>query len=114
MYRWYATPWEILKQLPDVASYLKPEWTIAELEKQAHVNSDLQAAEEMQAAKRKLFAGFQEARSAVASLPPIGRRGTPTQKTKTSLEGKTAPFAAVDRLPMVGPRTHKSSPERRT
>ena len=114
MYRWYATPWEILRQLPDVASYLKPEWTIAELEKQAHAKSDMQAAEEMQAAKRKLFAGFQEARCATASLPLVGRGGTGTQNTKTSLEGKTTPLAVADRLPMVGPRTHKSNQERRT
>ena len=114
VYRWYATPWEILRQLPDVASYLKPEWTIAELEKQAHAKSDMQAAEEMQAAKRKLFAGFEEARRTTASLPFMVRGGTGTQKTKTSLEGKTTPLAIADRLPMAPPRTHKSNQERRT
>ena len=63
-YRWYATPWEILRQLPDVASHLKVDVTIAKLDQQAKVKSDTQAAEQMQAAKRKLFAGFQERRSA--------------------------------------------------
>ena len=63
-YRWYATPWEILRQLPDVASHLKADVTIAKLDQQAKVKSDTQAAEQMQAAKRKLFAGFQERRSA--------------------------------------------------
>ena len=59
VYRWYATPWEILRQLPDVAKHLKPEVTIAKLEQNAQAKSDTQAAEEMQAAKRKLFASFQ-------------------------------------------------------
>ena len=64
VYRWYATPWEILRQLPDVASHLKADVTIAELDQQARAKSDTQAAEQMQAAKRKLFAGFQVRRSA--------------------------------------------------
>jgi hypothetical protein len=63
-YRWYATPWEILRQLPDLARHLKPEVTIEQLEGLARAKSDTQAALEMQAAKTKLFAGFQEQRSA--------------------------------------------------
>src|ERR1022692_2446662 len=31
-YRWYATPWEILRQLPGVAGYLKGDLTIQEME----------------------------------------------------------------------------------
>jgi transposase InsO family protein len=64
VYRWYATPWEILRQLPDVASQLKAELTIAKLDQQAQAKNDTQAAEQMQAAKRKLFASFQQRRSA--------------------------------------------------
>jgi transposase InsO family protein len=64
VYRWYATPWEILRQLPGVASYLKPELTIAKLDQQAQANTDTQAAEEMQKAKCRLFASFQIRRSA--------------------------------------------------
>ncbi len=64
VYRWYATPWEILRQLPDVARYLKAEWTIAQLDQQARAKSDTQAAKEMQEAKHKLFARFQPRRSA--------------------------------------------------
>ena len=30
--RWHATPWEVLRQLPDVASHLKAELTIAQME----------------------------------------------------------------------------------
>jgi hypothetical protein len=63
-YRWDATPWEILRQLPDVASHLQDDVTIAKLDQQAKVKSDMQAAEELQKAKRILFAGFHERRSA--------------------------------------------------
>lgn len=63
-YRWYATPWEILRQLPGVASYLRPEVTIAELERSARTQTDTQAATQMQEAKRRLFASFQRRRSA--------------------------------------------------
>jgi hypothetical protein len=58
VYRWYATPWEILRQLPDLAKHLKPEVTIAKLEQNARAKSDTRAAEEMQTAKRKLFTSF--------------------------------------------------------
>jgi transposase InsO family protein len=63
-YRWYATPWEILRQLPGVAGYLQPGVTLQELENQARRQSDLQAAAAMQAAKCKLLASFPERRSA--------------------------------------------------
>ncbi len=55
IYRWYATPWEILRQLPDLARHLRPEISIHELERKANAQSDTQAAANMQAAKRKLF-----------------------------------------------------------
>ena len=64
VYRWYATPWEILRQLPGVAGYLKPDLTIEELDRQARDQTDLAAARQMQEAKRKLFASFQRRRSA--------------------------------------------------
>jgi transposase InsO family protein len=63
-YGWYATPWEILRQLPGLARWLRPDVTSAELEQQARRKSDTAAALEMQAAKRKLFASFLEKRSA--------------------------------------------------
>lgn len=59
VYRWYATPWEILRQLPGVAGYLRPEITIAALDQIAAAHSDTEAARCMQQAKRKLFASFQ-------------------------------------------------------
>lgn len=63
-YGWYATPWEILRQLPGLAQWLRPDLTATELEQRARRKSDTAAALEMQAAKRKLFAGFLAKRSA--------------------------------------------------
>jgi transposase InsO family protein len=64
IYRWYATPWENLRQLPDLANVLKPGVTIAELERRASAKTDMVAAEQMQRAKDKLFSGFQQRRTA--------------------------------------------------
>jgi transposase InsO family protein len=64
IYRWYATPWEILRQLPDLARHLGPEHSEAELERTAHAQSDTQAALSMQAAKRKLFLRIQRRQTA--------------------------------------------------
>jgi transposase InsO family protein len=59
VYRWYATPWEILRQLPDLTKYLKADVTIQELEQRASAQTDTAAATEMQQAKRKLFEGIE-------------------------------------------------------
>ena len=64
VYRWYATPWEILRQLPGLAGHLKEGVTIAELDRQARAQTDTEAAREMQAAKQKLFASFRPRLSA--------------------------------------------------
>ena len=65
VYRQYATPWEILRQLPDVAGYLKiGVVTIQDLDRQARAKTDTGAAMEMQRAKQKLFANFRQRRSA--------------------------------------------------
>jgi transposase InsO family protein len=64
VYRWYATPWEILRQLPSVAGSLRAEITIDRLEQIARTKSDTQAAVEMQHEKRKLFERSQRKRSA--------------------------------------------------
>ncbi len=63
-YRWYATPWEILRQLPGAAGYLKGDLTIQEVDGWSRRQTDMQAATAMQAAKRKLFASFPERRTA--------------------------------------------------
>ena len=54
----------ILRQLPDVARPLRPEITVAELERIAKTESDTQAARKMQEAKRKLFGRLRQQRSA--------------------------------------------------
>lgn len=63
-YRWYATPWEILRQLPGTARYLKDDLIIEQLEQIAGAQSDTGAATAMQRAKAKLFAGFAPRKSA--------------------------------------------------
>ena len=64
VYRWYATPWEILRQLPDLARHLREGITQADLERRAGAESDTQAGGKMQEAKRKLFAGLRQKRIA--------------------------------------------------
>ena len=64
IYRWYATPWEILRQLPGLARHLKPDLTQHDLEQQARAKTDQTAAEEMQRAKHRMFDGFEGRRSA--------------------------------------------------
>jgi transposase InsO family protein len=56
VYRWYATPWEILRQLPDVARSLRGDLTVDQLAQLATKMSDTDAAMQMREAKRKLFA----------------------------------------------------------
>ncbi len=63
-YRWYATPWEILRQVPDLARHLKPGITIAGLDLQSRQLSDTEAATRMQKAKQALLAGLRHKRSA--------------------------------------------------
>jgi transposase InsO family protein len=64
IYRWYATPWEILRQLPGLAGHLKADVTVEALEQKARAQTDTKAAEEMQRAKEKLFLGFPQKRMA--------------------------------------------------
>src|SRR3984893_4039512 len=64
VYRWYATPWEILRQLPDVARYLRPPIMVAELERMARTESDTEAARNMQQAKQRMLAGVRQKKSA--------------------------------------------------
>jgi transposase InsO family protein len=64
LYRWYATPWEILRQLPGVAGFLRSDLTVDQLARCAATKSDTRAAADMQEAKRKLFARLHHRRSA--------------------------------------------------
>ena len=64
VYRWYATPWEILRQLPGLASHLKENVTADQLEHIAGRQSDTSAAIAMQKAKEQLFASFARKKTA--------------------------------------------------
>ena len=64
VYRWYATPWEILRQLPGLAGHLKGDVTIKELDQRACAQTDTAAAREMQKIKYELFASFRRKRIA--------------------------------------------------
>ena len=55
IYKWYATPWEILRSLPGLAGFLKANITVEHLDRLAEAQDDTQAATAMQEAKRKLF-----------------------------------------------------------
>jgi transposase InsO family protein len=61
--RW-ATPFELFRELPRCESYLRTHVAIAELDRFALLQSDTEAALEMQRAKCKLFQSFQPKRSA--------------------------------------------------
>ena len=63
-YKWYATPWEILRQLPGLAGCLKGDLTVEQMDRLAGADSDTGAATKMREAKRKLFAGFEQRRIA--------------------------------------------------
>jgi transposase InsO family protein len=57
-YRWYATPWEVLRQLPEVVRSLRADLTVDQLAQLAAKISDTDAATQMREAKRKLFAAI--------------------------------------------------------
>jgi len=66
VYRRYATPWEVLRELsealPEGQSFLKPTLSIPALDQIAQSLSDTAAARRMQEAKRKLFLNFRQQR----------------------------------------------------
>jgi transposase InsO family protein len=64
VYRWYATPWEILRQLPGLAGHLRDGITVDQLAHTARAQNDLDAARAMQTAKQKLFAALRRRRTA--------------------------------------------------
>ena len=64
IYPWYATHWENLRRLPDLARDLKEGISIEMLDRRACAKTDMEAAQEMQKAKQKLFGGFKQRRSA--------------------------------------------------
>jgi len=61
IYRRWATPFELFKEVPHCGSYLRPGVTLNELELFAQKQSDTEAAMEMQRAKRQLLARIAKA-----------------------------------------------------
>jgi hypothetical protein len=55
VYRRWATPWEILRALPECASFLRPGVRVGVLDEQAAAQSDTEAARDLQEAKRQLW-----------------------------------------------------------
>jgi transposase InsO family protein len=55
IYRRWATPWELLRELPQCARHLRKGITVAEMNRIAQARTDTEAALAMQQAKRKLF-----------------------------------------------------------
>jgi transposase InsO family protein len=65
VYRRWATPWDIFRQLPEPERYLRPGQTMEALLRTSLRETDTESAIGMQAAKAKLFASFhREARRA--------------------------------------------------
>jgi len=62
VYRWYATPWEILR--PGLAQHLRQGVMLQHLAQQASAQSNLDAARDMQNAKQKLFTSLRRKRIA--------------------------------------------------
>jgi len=58
LYERWATPFELLCELPRCEGFLRPGVTLAELDRFAQTQSDTEAALQMQRAKRQLFASF--------------------------------------------------------
>ncbi len=56
VYAQYETPWEAYRKLPNAGRYLKSGQSLRGLAKKAQQESDTEAAQRMQKAKRSLFA----------------------------------------------------------
>src|SRR5260370_41926121 len=54
-YGWYATPWEILRQLPDLASHLNPAVTVEELDRRGSANTGTGETQAEQRAQKRRF-----------------------------------------------------------
>jgi transposase InsO family protein len=64
IYRRWATPFELFRELPGCECFLRPGVTLAELERFAQLQSDTEAALVMQRAKRKLLGSVKRTQTA--------------------------------------------------
>jgi transposase InsO family protein len=62
VYRRWATPFELFRELPHCEGHLRPRWTLAAMDAIAQAQSDTEAALAMQRAKRKLMESFAQSR----------------------------------------------------
>lgn len=58
VYHRWATPWEILRELPGCAGFLRPGVSVEALDQRAAAQTDTEAARDMQDAKRQLWASI--------------------------------------------------------
>jgi transposase InsO family protein len=58
VYRRWATPWEILRELPECAGFLRSSVSVEALDQRAAAQSDTDAARDLQEAKRQLWAAI--------------------------------------------------------
>jgi len=58
VYHRWATPWEILRELPGWADFLRPGVSVEALDQRAAAQTDTEAARDMQDAKRQLWASI--------------------------------------------------------
>jgi hypothetical protein len=58
LYHRWATPWEILRELPGCAGFLRPGVSVETLDQRAAAQTDTEAARDMQDAKRQLWASI--------------------------------------------------------
>ena len=89
----YATPWEILRQLPGLAGHLKPELTIEELERASRARTDTQAAEKNAASQTQTLREFPSEAKRVKQLwqrlPLVGDERS-QNLLRTSLSGSVS------------------------
>ena len=64
IYSRWATPWELLREMPDCAQSLRPGFTVAKLDDIAQSQTDTEAALAMQEAKRKLLGSIKKTKLA--------------------------------------------------
>jgi transposase InsO family protein len=64
VYQRWATPFELLQEVPQCESFLRAGVTVGELERIAQQQTDTEAALAMQGAKRKLFGNWKRKQSA--------------------------------------------------
>ena len=60
VYQRWATPFELLREIPSCEKFLRADVTLSAMERFAHIQTDTEAALAMQQAKRKLVQGFQQ------------------------------------------------------